>query len=94
MLSLLVSCTSGALTLLGHVGLLTKLLQPCRAWGLMCAANAVATADAIRVGLTLSACLHAVACAIFAWLWWNSGGRDGTRRCWRQLTRRTAPTTT
>lgn len=53
---------------------------------------AVVAHDQLRAGF------HAGVTAIVLWLWWNSGGGDGTRRRLRQwadrfhATRRTAPT--
>jgi CHASE2 domain-containing sensor protein len=65
--------------------------------GLMAIANAVNLIAAILTGRTGLASYLAGAFALSVWMWWNSGGGDGTKRRLRSLdrkfqgVRRTAP---
>ncbi len=81
----------------------TSLLQmsrriPVRRYaGTMAILNALAGVLCAVNGWTSNVYLMAAATALFAWLWWHSGGGDGTRRrlkSWAgrfQGVRRTAP---
>ncbi len=70
-----------------------------RTFGWTAVAYGSLTVAAVALHLPLWASLYAAIGAIFAWLWWHSGGGDGTKRRLRRLrarfagVRRTAPAT-
>lgn len=65
--------------------------------GLMTVVNAVCLVVSIHLEWTTNSPIAAASTALHAWLWWNGGGGDGTRRrlkSWAsrfQGVRRTAP---
>jgi hypothetical protein len=56
--------------------------------GLLAIANTLLAAGWAHRGDPLIAGVHAALAAIQAWLWWNSGGGNGTRRRLKTLKRR------
>ncbi|MFD8901275.1 hypothetical protein [Streptomyces ardesiacus] len=72
----------------GLAMMMTGLVSPSHYWGIMTLVQIPQFTLGFLTGNTVAASISAGAAACFAWMWWNGGGGDGTKRRVRKWARR------